>query len=109
MRISIEFESEFPPEKEYDAFVLNKPSGAVEATRLGNRFLLKTSRVKSFRIRIHPEMIRLDQTVQLSLNNEDMIEFKVEPDAKYMLNEYLKSRDKRLLWVDVYEYTAVDN
>ncbi|NQT34504.1 PDZ domain-containing protein [bacterium] len=106
---TLEFESEFPPEKEYNAFVLNRPSGAVEATRLGNRFLVKTSRVKSFKIKIHPEMIRLDQTVQLLLNNEDMVEFKVEPDSKYMLNEYLRTRDKRLLWVDVYEYISMDN
>jgi len=76
---TLRFETEYPPVSEYDAFIRKTPSGAIQAVRIGNRFEVRTSRVTGFRIKIHPDMIRMDQPVQVALNGEDMAEFVVSP------------------------------
>ncbi|MDP8240193.1 MAG: hypothetical protein P9X24_13980 [Candidatus Hatepunaea meridiana] len=93
------FHSDFPPSTEYDAFARKNPSGAVKATRIGNRFEIETSRVGAFRIKIHPNMIRMDQPVVVSVNGKDASKISIIPDTKFMLENFIKNRDKRLLWV----------
>lgn len=94
----LSMQSEFSPAGEYDAFVRIGKSGAVDATRLGNRFEIKASRVSSLRLKIHPEMIRLDQEVVVTVNGRKVFEGLVKPDSRFLLEEFIKNRDRSLLW-----------
>ncbi len=95
----LELKSAFPPVNEYDAFVRHSPSGAVQATRVGNRFEIKASRVSGLRLKLCKEMIRWDQPVVVLVKGEVIFDDYVTPDVDYMLSEFIKNRDKRLLWL----------
>ncbi len=95
----LDFESQFPPINEYDAFVRTSPSGAVQAVRIGNRFEIKASRVSGLRLKLCREMIRWDQPVEVLVNGEVVFKDLVKPDINFMLDEFAGNRDKRLLWL----------
>lgn len=96
---TLDFSAEFPPPQKYDIFNYQDPSGAIRATRCGNTFDVQTSRIKSFRIYLHPEMVRLVQTVVVQVNGD--IKFSGLPvvNKEFMLKNFVSNRDRRLLWV----------
>ncbi len=89
----------FPPMSEYPAFPRGRASGAVKAVRLGNSFILETSRVSNFSILIHPDMVRMDQPVIVEVNGKELFNAIIQPDAEYMLKSFIENRDRQLLWV----------
>jgi len=91
--------SQIPPAVEYDAFPHKSPYGSVEGYRVGNSFHFGTYRVKDFSLYIHPEMVRLDQPVQIHVNGRKLFNDVIKPDSRLLLDSYLKNHDRQLLWV----------
>ena len=87
-----------PDAVEYQAFPRSTTSGAVEAINVGNSFYIKSSRVSQLEIYLHPYMVRMDQPVRIEVNGKTVFDLLVETDTRLMLAEYLKNRDRRMLW-----------
>jgi len=88
----------FPPPREYDAFPHKTPSASIEAYCIGNHFYVTTYRVKDFSLYIHPEMVRLDQPVVVTVDGKILFDALIKPDSRLLLDEFLKDRDRKLLW-----------
>lgn len=97
--MQVELKGGFPPPREYDIFARGVPSGAVDVRKEGNTFNVNSSRIKAFSVKLHPEMINLDQPVVVKVNGQIMFEDKVTADVEYMLQEFVKNRDRKLLWM----------
>ena len=87
-----------PPPREYDAFPHPKPSGMVQGYRIGNDFSFVTDRVIDFSIYLNREMVNFSQPVTIRVNDQILFDDIVVPDAKMLLQEFLKSRDRTLFW-----------
>ncbi len=92
------FETEFPPVKEYDAFKRQRKSAALKAQRLGNIFIVETSRIGSFTIYINPQMVRMDQPIIVQVDGKVLFEGLVEPDQRVLVSQFLKDKDRKRLW-----------
>ncbi len=69
-------------------------SGAVIATVEGNNINIQTSRVKSIRLYISPDMFDLSKQVKITINNKDFLNVKLDADKQTILDEFLKTKDK---------------
>lgn len=95
----------FPPPRRFPAFRRDRASGAVKAYRIGNRFILELSRVKSVAIYIAPEMIRWDQPVEFIVDGEWVARTILQPDKELLVNTFLSDGDRRRLWWARWEWT----
>lgn len=95
----LDLRAEIPAVVEYEAFPRSLPSGAIEAIRVGNYFYIKTSRVGKFVIYLHPKIIKFNQPVSIYVNNNLIGEHLISPNSKLLLDEFLKGRDRSMLWV----------
>ncbi len=96
----IELKGYFPPPKKYMLFRREKPSARAEATFYGNSFHIRVSRLATFTIFIHPDMVQLKQNVVIYVNGEKIFDEKVEPDIEFMLRNFLENRDRELLYIN---------
>ncbi len=71
----------------------------MKAVRLGNRFEISASRVGRLSVYIHPEMVRLDQPVVVTVDGRKVFDRVITPDPRLMLDSFVADRDRRLLWV----------
>jgi len=99
----LSFKSHFPPQRDYDAFIRNDKSGAVDAMRIGNRFEIKASRVAGIKLKLTLDMIRFDQNVIVNVNGKKVFNEQVTASSRYMLEEYIHNRDRKQLWVAAIE------
>jgi pimeloyl-ACP methyl ester carboxylesterase len=83
----------------YFIFKRDVPSAAVRADFAANRLELATSRVGSFRVLVHPDMVALDQNLVVVVDGEVVFDELVEPDLEFLLSNYLDNRDRSLLYV----------
>ena len=90
---------ELPEVASYFIFKRDVPSAAVRAGFAANRIDVETSRVGAFRVLVHPDMIALDQDLVITVDGEMVYDDIVEPDAEFMLRNYLDNRDRKLLYV----------
>ncbi|NQU06677.1 MAG: PDZ domain-containing protein [Calditrichaeota bacterium] len=95
----LSFKSQFPLQSKFDAFARDSKSGAVDAMRIGNRFEIKASRIAGIKLKLTPDMIRFDQNVIVNVNGKTVFNDKVTASSQYMLEEYIRSRDRKLLYV----------
>jgi predicted esterase len=94
------FKGRFPGPTKYNLFTRGEPSGRVEGYFSGNTFSLKTSQVGILTIKINPDMVQLDQNVIVIANGQTVFDDKVSADTGYLLNDYLKNRDRERLYVN---------
>jgi len=94
------FKGRFPEPTKYDLFTRGEPSGRIEGYFSGNTFSLKTSQVGMLTIKINPDMVQLDQNVIVIANGVTVFDDKISPDPGYLLNDYLKNRDRERLYVN---------
>ncbi len=80
-------------------FKRDVPSALVRADFAANKLVVETSRVGRFRVRVHPDMVFLEQPLVIAVNGEVVHDAVVEPDVAYMLSSFLEHRDRRLLYV----------
>ncbi len=94
------FHAKFPDPEYFDIFTYSKKSGQIQAEYCANTFYVKTSRIKSFRIYIHPDMVQLDQKVKIIVNGKEKFNDYIKADKKFLIDNYLKNRDRELLYVN---------
>jgi hypothetical protein len=80
-------------------FKRSVPSAVVRASCSANRIEVETSRVGSFKILVHPDMVVLDRSLVIEVNGEVVYDDIVRPDLEFMLQNYLDNRDRRLMYV----------
>ncbi len=87
------------PEK-YFVFKRDVPSAKAVVTATANMIDVKASRVGAFTVFVHPDMFNLKHNIVIRVNNQVVYDAKAEPDIKYMLENYLLNRDRKLLYVN---------
>jgi poly(3-hydroxybutyrate) depolymerase len=98
----------FPGPAKYMLFVRSEPSAQMRGYYCGNTFSLETSRVGSFTIYLHPDMVQLDQPVTVRLNGEVVFNEIVEASPPFMLKNFLKHYDRARLFVNEIRITCTD-
>ncbi|MBD3366861.1 MAG: PDZ domain-containing protein [Candidatus Eisenbacteria bacterium] len=88
-----------PEPANYLLFKRERPSGKVRALSSGNRVELQTSRIARLKILVHPAMFNLDEPVTVVADGDTVFHDVVEPSVGYMLQRYLRDRDRELLYV----------
>jgi len=83
----------------YFIFKRGVPSAAVRAGFAANRLEVAASRVGSFRLLAHPDMVVLDQNLVIEVDGDVVHDQIVQPDLEFMLENYLENRDRKLLYV----------
>ncbi|NQV17136.1 MAG: PDZ domain-containing protein [Armatimonadetes bacterium] len=91
---------QFPEVEFYDAFILNKPSGAVKVKYWGNHFEIETSRVDELAIYIHPDMVNLKIPVTVNINDEEVFNDLIAIDREFMVENFKTNFDRKALWVN---------
>ena len=92
-------EGRIPPPETYYLFPLTQPTGAAEVQFTGNTVRLETSRVSELTIFIHPDQFQLDQPVHIIWNGHTVFDEMVEPDTRFMLENFMTERDRKLLYI----------
>ena len=90
---------ELPEAAGYLLFKRDVPSAMIRADFAANRLEVETSRVGAFRTLVHPDMIVLDQNLVIEVNGEIVFDDIVQPDLEFLIEGYLKNRDRSLLYV----------
>jgi pimeloyl-ACP methyl ester carboxylesterase len=90
---------ELPEAAAHFIFKRDVPSAMVRAGFSANRLEVAASRVGSFRLLVHPDMVVLDQNLVIEVNGKVVFDDIVRPDLAFMLRNYLDNRDRSLLYV----------
>ena len=98
------FNTKFPDPEYFDIFNYKYKSGQIRGEYIANTFYIETSRIKSFSIYIHPDMVQLNQKVLVILNGKEIYNNFVKADNKFLLSNYLKNRDKELLYINIMDF-----
>lgn len=93
------FKTKFPDPVYSDLFNYQKKSGQVKGSYIANTFYIEASRIKSFSIFIHPDMVQLNQNVKVFLNGNEIFNELIKPDNTFVISNYIENRDKELLYV----------
>jgi hypothetical protein len=88
-----------PQPRKYNLFHRAKPSAKVIARYAANRIDLESSRLGAFSLLIHPDMIRLNQKLVVTVDGDVVYEDKVLPSIPFMLKNFLANRDRNLIYV----------
>lgn len=88
-----------PGPANYLLFKRDRPSAVARVVACGNRVDIQSSRLGALTIRVHPGMFKLDRNLVIAVDGEVVYDTRVKPDVGYMLREFLKNRDRRLLYV----------
>lgn len=88
-----------PPPERKQLFVYKKYSAMAKVNQRGNGIEIEGSRVGAFTVKIHPELLDLNMRVVIRLNREKYHDDYVEPNLRYMLQNFLENRDRKLLYV----------
>ena len=94
----IELFGQFPDTTYYDAFLYNKPSGAITVTYCGNQFDIETSRVREFAIYLHPDMVNFKNPVSVTINGKEVFNDIVNIDRDFLITNFQNNRDRSALW-----------
>ncbi len=95
-----------PPEHYY-IFPRKQPSAAVRARFQANTFTLDTSRTAGFTLFIHPDMIQPDQNIRVICNDTLVFDNLIQPDISYMVENFLKHRDRQMIFIREIHITPV--
>lgn len=80
--------------------VLRRDLPRIEATRDGNRFDVKTRGVRRYSILVAGEMADLEKEIEVVTNGKPSFRGVVAPDARVILEEARRFRDRELLFVN---------
>jgi hypothetical protein len=88
-----------PPIEHYWVFRRERRSALARVTFSANRVEVEASRVGAFRILVHPSMVNVSLPLTVSVNGRQVFENPVEPDAGFLIRNFLENRDRKLLYV----------
>jgi predicted esterase len=74
-------------------------SSMARVSLAANRVQVETSRVGAFRLLVHPDMIRPEINLLISVNGRTVYDRKVRPDLTFLLRNFLENRDRRLIYI----------
>lgn len=83
-----------------------KKSGAVIATITDNNLYVKTSRVKELELNVPEEWGDRYKTLKIFLNDNKPYIVKINPDKKKLVEEFMRTKDRKLLIVDSIKITV---
>ncbi|KFC19568.1 alpha/beta hydrolase-fold protein [Chryseobacterium sp. FH1] len=86
-----------------NAFDFPRNSGKIKAEYDSNVFYIKVSKIKSFSIKISPEMVNLKKRVKVYINGKLYFNRKVEYDRELMLQNFENNKDREQVWVNSIE------
>ncbi len=95
----VTLKGQIPEPENYNLFFRKKPSALVKVGFASNRIDIDASRVGAFRILIHPDMVHLDQNLVIRVNGDVIHNEKISPDLNFILNNFVKNRDRLLIYV----------
>ncbi len=95
----VKLTGQLPPVRRYPLFRHDTPSAAARVLFAGNRIEVEGSRLRAFRVFVHPDMIRLDRPLVIRVDGRTVFEKRVEPDLRFLLANFLAERDRKLLYV----------
>lgn len=78
--------------------LLNEGSGRVEAEWTGNTCNVRSSRVKTLRIWLHPRLVDLTKPVKVVVNGETKFDGIPEDMQGFALREFMTHFDRKALW-----------
>ena len=82
------------------AFRYPRRSGALEANYSDNVFRISSSRLKTLRIFLSPEMIDLSRPVIVYLNGRKVFEKKMGYNKTFMLKNFSENPDRKAVWIN---------
>ena len=83
------------------AFDFPRKSGKITASYQENTFTIQTSCIASLSITISPEMINLKKKVKVYINDKLYFNQKIKYDTQFMLNNFIKTKDRSQIWINV--------
>jgi predicted esterase len=83
----------------YFLFQRSRPSAALRAERHGNRVSIQGSRLGAFTLRLHPDLFDLEQPLRVEVDGRLLWDAPPAPDPGYLLRNFLRERDRSLLWM----------
>jgi dienelactone hydrolase len=86
--------------------LLRRTFPRIEATFSGNRIDVKTKGVKRYAVLVSPDMLDLAQEVEVFTNGHASFRGRVEADARAILEEARRFKDRHLLFVNRIEVTV---
>ena len=89
----------FPEPLNHFVFKRLIPSALARVRACGNRIHVETSRVGAFRIKVHPDMIRLEDNLVITVDGVVAFDGPPSVNLEYLLRNFLENRDRRLLYV----------
>lgn len=88
-----------PEPTNYYVFKRDRPSALARVSFSHNRVEIQSSRVGAFRILVHPDMIRLDRNLVVSVDGAVVYDAPVQADLAFLLRNFLENRDRVLVYV----------
>ncbi len=93
-------EGRIPEAGYFNAFYYPCKSARVDANFYGNTFNIRTSRVRVLKIRIHPDMVVMQDPVRVIVNGEEVFNEVVSFDRDFIRNQFRNYIDRKALWVN---------
>ncbi len=90
---------ELPEPENYLLFKREWPSARADVTLAGNRIDIRASRLAACRVLVHPDMVNLGENLVIAVNGEVVHDALVKPDPAFMIENFCKNRDRKLLYV----------
>jgi len=100
---TIELEGRFPETVFYEAFNYPLSSAAIRASYWANEFHIETSRIRSFRIYLHPDMINPAIPVKIFVNEVLHFADRIDFDRDFIREEFLQNLDRKALFYNYIE------
>jgi hypothetical protein len=94
----VQLRGRVPDPENYYIFSRDKPSALARVTFSRNHVAVQASRVGAFRLLVHPDMVRPDQNLLVTVNGEVVHDAPVIPDIGFLLANFLRNRDRKALW-----------
>lgn len=82
------------------AFDFPRKSGKIKAEYHNNIFRIETSCIKSFTIKISPEMVNLKKNIKVYVNGKLHFNKKVKYNQGFMLHDFENNQDREQVWIN---------
>lgn len=87
------------------AFDFPRKSGKIIASYQNNTFTIKTSRIKSFRINLSPEMVDLSKKITIYVNGKCYLKKRIIYEREFMIENFKENMDYKRIWVNFIKIT----
>jgi pimeloyl-ACP methyl ester carboxylesterase len=96
----LDLQGSLPEPRTYRIFnEIGIPSALIKAEFSGNVVNIQSSRLKAFRILIHPDMFNVRQKIKIVVDGEVVFDELVAADPGFLLKNYWENLDRKLLYV----------